>query len=130
MTSGTPQTKLRKIFRAFDSNGDKAVSKEELGGVAKALFKFLAGGNLPSSEEGCSPESLVRILNFGPILQVFTLYSPLLYTQVDSALSEMDTDSDGRVTQKEFVEAILRREECSQMLAKEVAALLGDTKNK
>jgi len=94
MSNGTPEENLKQIFRIFDINNDGSVSQKELGRLVKDLFHLFTKKDNP---DHASQEALA-----------------------DKAFKEMDTDSDGRVTQEEFVKACLNQETISKMLALKV----------
>ena len=83
-----------QIFRIFDINNDGSVSQKELGRIVKDLF------HLFKKEDNPDKESQETIAN--------------------KAFKEMDVDSDGKVTEEEFVRACLSQETISKMLALKV----------
>merc|ERR1739837_19008 len=94
MSNGTPEENLKQIFRIFDINNDGSVSQKELGRIVKDLF------HLFKKEDNPDKESQETIAN--------------------KAFKEMDVDSDGKVTEEEFVRACLSQETISKMLALKV----------
>ena len=94
MSEGSPEENLRQMFRIFDINNDKSVDLEELGRIVHGLFKLFKHED--------NPENL---------------------TEANIALKafkEMDTNTDGKVTEDEFVRACLGQETISKILALKV----------
>jgi len=91
MSNGTPEENLKQIFRIFDINNDGTLEPKELDKLVKDLF------------------------------QMFTKKdNPDMASHEDLANKEMDANSDGRVTQEEFVKACLNQATISKMLALKV----------
>jgi len=90
MSNGSPEANLKQIFRIFDINGDGSISKKELIRIVKDLFHLLSNDDNPDKSSG---EDLAT-----------------------SAFKEMDINSDGQVTQDEFLQACLAHERISTML--------------
>ena len=94
MSNGTPEENLKQIFRIFDINNDGTLSPQELDRLVKDLFQMFTKKDNPNRD---SHEALAN-----------------------NAFKEMDTNSDGKITQEEFVRACLNQESISKMLALKV----------
>lgn len=92
MSNGTPEENLKQIFRVFDINNDGTVSQKEMGRIVKDLFHLFNKDD--GSDQKSSQEKMAL-----------------------AAFQEMDSNSDGRVTQEEFVRACLSQETISTMMA-------------
>ena len=85
---------LKQIFRIFDINNDGTLSPDEMDKLVKDLSKMFTKKDNPNT---MSHEELAH-----------------------KAFKEMDADSDGKITQEEFVRACLNHETISKMLALKV----------
>jgi len=94
MSNGTPEENLKQIFRIFDINNDGTLEPKELDKLVKDLFQMFTKKDNPDM---ASHEDLAN-----------------------KAFQEMDANSDGRVTQEEFVKACLNQATISKMLALKV----------
>jgi len=94
MSNGTPEENLKQIFRIFDINNDGTLSPDEMDKLVKDLSKMFTKKDNPNT---MSHEELAH-----------------------KAFKEMDADSDGKITQEEFVRACLNHETISKMLALKV----------
>ncbi|XP_040578091.1 neurocalcin-delta A isoform X2 [Lepeophtheirus salmonis] len=90
LSSGTPEENLNQIFKIFDINRDGSISLREMKRVIKDLY---------------------------------TLFLTKEHSKVDAQkglakniFEEMDTDLDGRVSQEEFITAVLAQEKFSTYL--------------
>jgi len=90
MSDGTPEQVLGKIFRLFDYNSDGSITSKEM----KRLIKDMYGLIKADDPEAASEEMIAK-----------------------SAFAEMDKDADGKVTEKEFLDACMAQEQLSTMLA-------------
>jgi len=90
MSDGTPEQVLGKIFRLFDYNSDGSITSKEM----KRLIKDMYGLIKADDPEVASEEMIAK-----------------------SAFAEMDKDADGKVTEKEFLDACMAQEQLSTMLA-------------
>ena len=91
MSNGTPEENLQRIFRLFDIDGNGFMSQKELTKIIKNLF------HLFKKEEKYAKMSEKDL--------------------AAEAFKEMDTNTDGKVTEEEFVRACLNHNEISTMLA-------------
>lgn len=91
LSSGSPEQNLKQIFRVFDINNDGSISRKEMTRIVKDLFHLLSAKDNPDNTTG-----------------------KVLATQ---AFEEMDANSDGRVTEEEFIAACFSHEKISTMLA-------------
>ena len=91
MSNGTPEENLQRIFRLFDIDGNGSMSQKELTKIIKHLF------HLFKKEEKYAKMSEKDL--------------------AAEAFKEMDTNTDGKVTEEEFVRACLNHNEISTMLA-------------
>jgi len=94
MSNGTPEENLKQIFRIFDINNDGTLEPKEMDKLVKDLFQMFTKKDNPDMD---SHEDLAN-----------------------KAFQEMDANSDGRVTQEEFVKACLNQATISKMLALKV----------
>jgi len=94
MSNGTPEENLKQIFRIFDINNDGTLEPKEMDKLVKDLFQMFTKKDNPDM---ASHEDLAN-----------------------KAFQEMDANSDGRVTQEEFVKACLNQATISKMLALKV----------
>ena len=91
MSNGTAEENLKRIFRLFDIDGNGFMSKKELTKIIKHLF------HLFKKEEK---------------------YAKMTEKDLASeAFKEMDTNTDGKVSEDEFIRACLNHNEISTMLA-------------
>jgi len=74
---------LKQIFRIFDRDGDKSVSRGEMKGIVENLFHLIA----ESRREDKSPKEMAEAL-----------------------MLEMDGDSDGSITEEELVSLSLYKQ--------------------
>merc|ERR1712150_332221 len=94
MSNGTREENLKKIFQVFDIHGDGTISQKELDRVVKDLFRSF------KKDDELNEENLAL-----------------------DAFKEMDINTDGKITQEEFIHAGLSRETLSTMLALKVIDL-------
>jgi len=90
-SNGTPEENLNQMFRVFDINSDGSVSLKELLRIVKALHILFKNDEKFNQT---TPEDLA-----------------------DDAFKEMDTNTDGKISREEFVNACLKHEKISKMLA-------------
>lgn len=90
MSSGTPEANLKQIFRVFDINNDKEISAKEMKRIVKDLYHLLNKNN----PDKASKEDIA-----------------------EEAFKEMDINADGKVSEEEFVNAIMNQQKFSKMLA-------------
>ena len=89
MSKGSPEENLKQIFKLLDINSDGSVTVAEFKRVIRDMFLLTNKKEVDS----CIQELLA-----------------------EKAFIEMDSDSDGKVTQEEFIKAILSEKEFSTML--------------
>ena len=97
MSDGTNEDVLRKVFRVFDVNGDRTISRQEMTRLVKDMY-----GLLKSETDGIASHDMFA----------------------DDAFAEMDKDKDGEITEDEFVQACLEQKDFSKMLALKVIDIL------
>jgi len=93
MSDGTPEEVLGKIFRVFDVNLDGTINKKEMARLVKDMY-----GLIKTEDPTAASEKVIA----------------------NSAFTEMDTDGDGKITEREFINACMGQEELSKMLALKV----------
>ena len=91
MSSGSPEDKLRQMFRIFDVNNDGVITQLEMTKMVREMFQVLDYTEKPH--------------NSNPIS-----FSKLLF-------KEMDVDGDGEISKDEFVQACLNNDKFSSILA-------------
>ena len=91
MSNGSPEENLQQIFRVFDINNDGTISMKELRRIVKDLFHLLSKEDNP---EQASQDTLAY-----------------------QAFKEMDVNDDGKITKGEFVNACMKQERISSLLA-------------
>jgi len=96
LSGGTPEENLKRIFLMFDADCDGTVSREELRKIVKDMSKFIA----QNSQE-----------NYGD--DIIT----------EKAWEEMDKNKDGKVTQQEFIDAVMAKDKFSKFLTSNVVDL-------
>ena len=89
--------KTKKIFRVFDTNNDGFIIREEMERLVKNMYAFIKHDN-----PDVAAESTIEEFTF----------------------AEMDEDSDGKVTEAEFMAAVERKAEFTSLLTDEVDKLL------
>jgi len=85
MIDGNAQTKLKQIFRIFDSDKNGSISRLELLSIVKHLFHLVPH---TQKEDLPTPQKLS-----------------------DKLMEEMDSDKDGVISEDEFILAFLRNEQ-------------------
>jgi len=93
MSNGTPEKILERIFRIFDVNSDGSISMKEMSRLVTDMY-----GLIKAEDPLAHSEDFI----------------------VKCAFSTMDTDSDGKVTQEEFISACLEENEICRMLVEHV----------
>ena len=88
LSSGSPEEKLRQIFKVFDINNDGVISQLEMTKLVREMY------NLIDRPSHVNPISFAK--------QIF---------------NEMDTDHDGEVSEEDFISACLNDEKYSSLLA-------------
>merc|ERR1711935_394711 len=88
LTGGESEVVLRKIFRIFDVNGDGWISKKEVLQLVKDM-----GMLVKDSQEQFTEAEIA-----------------------EGSFREMDSDGDGRVTEEEFVAAVMGHQKFSKFL--------------
>merc|ERR1712020_313356 len=95
MSNGTPEENLKQIFWVFDINNDGTVSQKELNRIVKDLFHLF---KKDENTDKLNKDNLA-----------------------EEAFKEMDANTDGKITQEEFIRACLDQESAlSTMLALKV----------
>lgn len=90
MSDGSADEVLTKIFRVFDVNSDGTISKKELLRLVRDMYGLINKDN----PEKATKEMIAK-----------------------SAFSEMDKDSDGKISTDEFITACLSQEQFTKLLA-------------
>lgn len=97
LSEGTPDQVVRKLFRVFDVNSDGSISYPEMKRLVKDLYGLLEVAQVPG---GGAKDTIAK-----------------------SAFEEMDFDKNGLVSQQEFVDAVLGRQEFAKMLTNGVMSI-------
>ena len=97
MSAGSNEEVLRKIFRVFDVNCDGTISKKEMTKLINDMYGILEmeDPNIPDKK-----------------------------SVVKKAFAEMDKDSDGGVSESEFIQSCLGQQQISRLLALKVIDIL------
>merc|ERR1712026_322902 len=96
LSGGSPEENLKRIFLMFDADCDGTVSKGELRKIVKDMSKFIA----QNSEESYADDIIT-----------------------ENAWAEMDKNKDGKVTQQEFIDAVMAKDKFSKFLTSNVVDL-------
>jgi len=101
MSEGSAEDVLRKMFRVFDVNSDGTISKRELRRLVKDMYGLIKEDkeNNGLDEEGISNKAFV----------------------------EMDRDEDGQISMEEFIEACLKQEQFTKLLALKAIGIFIET---
>merc|ERR1719203_1182036 len=100
MSEGSAEDVLRKMFRVFDVNSDGTISKRELRRLVKDMYGLIKENNANDlDEEGISNKAFV----------------------------EMDRDEDGQISMEEFIEACLKQEQFTKLLAMKAIGIFIET---
>ena len=97
LKTNSGKEKTKQIFRVFDTNNDGFIIREEMERLVKNMYAFIKHDNPDVAAESTIEE--------------FTFV-------------EMDEDSDGKVTEEEFLNAVERKAEFTTLLTDEVDKLL------
>ena len=89
MSDGSPKEVLSKLFRIYDLNSDGVITKKEMKKLIKDLYALLKADN-----PNIAAEAFIA----------------------KTAHEEMDRDSDGKITNEEFISACMDQEEITKML--------------
>jgi Ca2+-binding EF-hand superfamily protein len=95
LSNGTPEDNLKQIFRIFDADADGSISLKELKKVVNDIFHLLSN----EDKETCKNKAALTL----------------------SAFKEMDTNADGMITEKEFLDAIMAQEKMATLLTLKIA---------
>ena len=112
MSSGTPQANLKQIFRVFDINNDKEISAK----VRKYSKYFILRSLILNWT--FSFQEMKRIVK--DLYHLLNKNNPDKASKEDiaeEAFKEMDINTDGKVSEEEFVNAIMNQRKFSKMLA-------------
>ena len=99
LSEGSPEEVLTKIFRIFDVNGDGDISVKEMNKVINDMY-----GLLKAEDSNIATKQRLA----------------------KAAFEEMDTNSDGKVNEEEFVKACLGQEEISRMITLKIIDMFVD----
>ena len=89
--------KLKEIFRVFDANNDGHINAKEMKRLIKDLYSLLKHDN---------PQLAAEKVILG------------------STFSEMDEDTDGNISEQEFIKAVLEEAELTTLLTEEIDNVL------
>merc|ERR1712020_391377 len=95
LSDDSPRQKLELIFKTFDDNRDGIISSNEMKQVVKDFFYLLNNPEMINWDEMSA--------------RIFT---------------EMDINEDNKITKEEFIQACLRNNTVSEMLAKKILKVI------
>ena len=107
MSNGTPEENLAQIFRIFDDNKDGTISEQEMERIVRDLYCLFDAAEKKTQDKATKKnKSLMKAES-----KEFAM----------KAFKEMDVDSDGKVTEQEFITACLAQNVGSENVSSKLA---------
>lgn len=95
MSNGSVEDNLKQIFKVFDANGNGMISKKEMKKLIQDIYHLLDDGK---PDKGNKNKKALT----------------------ENAMREMDADNDGRISEEEFVKAVLNQQKVAKLLTLKV----------